>query len=207
MLTTEEKTARRRAALRAEIVDRLLPIAEQLLEGEESYLAFKVERIIEQAGIARSTFYRYFNDKNELLIALSAPALADITAIGTRPWTRSDLDSRDDLASAVHETFEVFSRHATILSALVEVSAYDPAVKDAFLAGWNAARDRGAAAIEAGQASGHFRSDLHPRETASWFLWMAERGMYQLLPGATTEERRRLEESMTAIIWHTAIQQ
>ena len=85
-ITHEEIEARRFAARKREIVGRILPVVEQLLEQGDRYRNVTVEQIARRSGMARSSFYRYFSDKHELLIAVSAPALDAIIRAALRPW-------------------------------------------------------------------------------------------------------------------------
>ena len=52
---------------RAQIRHRLLEVVEDLLDKGESYTELSVERLVSEAGISRSTFYVYFEDKGDLL--------------------------------------------------------------------------------------------------------------------------------------------
>ena len=55
-------------------------VVEGLLHEQDSYLNLSVEQIIDAGGMSRSTFYRYFDDKAELIVALADNAMADILA-------------------------------------------------------------------------------------------------------------------------------
>ena len=80
---------------------------------------------------------------------------------------------------------------------------YDPRVRERYQAAYGDAQKAATDHIVAGQAAGYVRSELHPRETAGWLTWMAERGMTQLVQNAGRAELRRLEDTFTAILWHT----
>ncbi|MDT7601200.1 MAG: Bacterial regulatory protein tetR family, partial [Pseudonocardiales bacterium] len=66
----QEIDARRHEARKREIVGRVLPVVEQKVAEAGSYANLRVEDILQDALLSRSTFYRYFKDKNELLLAL-----------------------------------------------------------------------------------------------------------------------------------------
>ena len=115
---------RRHAARRGEMVQRLLPIVEELLaDGEISYLELKVEEIIRHAELSRSTFYRYFEDKFDLLLALSEPALADILRTASRPWELPPNASRADLSLEIRRSLERYRPHISLMTAMLAVSA------------------------------------------------------------------------------------
>ena len=203
MLSATERSDRRREALRTELVDRLLPVVKELLDGEESYLKLSVEQIIQRAGIARSTFYRYFEDKNELLLALAGPALDDIIAFSQLPQNLPPDATRADLDAAMDEVFDAYRPHIALMNAMVEVSAYVEPVKERFRAGFAETARALAEHIRHGQEEGYVRPGLEPKETAGWLVWMVERGMYELATHADEAELRRLKQSITDIVWYT----
>jgi AcrR family transcriptional regulator len=188
---------------RAATVQRLLPIVEELLGHQDSYLDLNVEQIIERDGMARSTFYRYFDDKADLLVGLSETVMAEILGAAQAMWELPADASRAALASSVRHTIDTYRPHTVLMSALAEVAAYHPTAKAQFQAGFAAAQSAAAAHIRAGQAAGFVRPELDPEETAGWLTWMAERGMNQLVPGAPDATLRRLVRSFTAILWFT----
>jgi AcrR family transcriptional regulator len=151
---------------------------------------------------ATSTFYRYFKDKNDLLLAVSEPALEQIGAAALRPWQLAPGAGRADFEAALGRAIETYSPHVALMGAMVEASTYDAQVKERFRSFFDAVRDAVAEHIREGQRQGLIRRDhVHPEETAGWITWMAERGMNQLVPGADAAALQRLTESLATLIW------
>ena len=69
MASVTRRSQPRRTARRDEVRGRLLQVVERMLDDGEGYTEISVERMVAQAGIARSTFYVYFEDKGDLLEA------------------------------------------------------------------------------------------------------------------------------------------
>lgn len=182
---------------------RLLPVVEQLLEGEQSYVELPVERIIEAGEMARSTFYSYFADKADLIGALGETAMAEIVQGAEAIWTLPADATRDELAAAVRRTIETYLPHTRLMNAVLEVSTYDRRVRARFNAGYAQAQRTAAQHIRAGQKTGFVRADLRPNEIAGWLTWMAERGMTQLVQHAGRARLARLTHSFTSILWYT----
>jgi AcrR family transcriptional regulator len=194
----------RRARRRLRVVARLLRVVEELLEAQDSYSELTVEEIIGRDGMARSTFYSYFDDKADLIIALGESAMREIIEGSRAIWELPTGATREQVAGAVRHTFETYLPHTKLMNALLEVSMYDRRVRERFDAGYAEAQDAAAQHIRSGQAAGFIRSDLHPEEAAGWFTWMAERGMTQLVQGATTRAGlARLEDTFTSILWYS----
>jgi AcrR family transcriptional regulator len=193
----------RRARRRARVIRRLLTVVERLLEDEQSYLDLKVERIIEEGEMARSTFYSYFDDKADLIIALGETAMREIIHGAQAIWELPAGASRDQVAAAVRHTIETYLPHTQLMNAVLEVSTYDRRVRERFNAGYAEAQRAAARHIRTGQNAGFIRADLHPDEAAGWLTWMAERGMTQLVQHAGKTKLGRLEDTFTSILWYT----
>jgi AcrR family transcriptional regulator len=202
MLTADEIDARRHEARKQELVERILPLVEELLEAAGGYVHLKVEDILQSAGLSRSTFYRYFKDKNELLLALSEPALREIRTAALRTWELGPHVTFTQFEAELYRTMEAYRPHVALMSALVEVSTYDVRVKALFGGFFEEVRSAIAAHIRLEQQRGLVRAGIDADAAAGWITWMAERGMNQLVPSADTAARRKLATSMATIVWH-----
>lgn len=198
-----EVLEQRRARRRERLIKRLLAVVEGLLEEQTSYLELPVERILAADGIARSTFYSYFDDKADLIASLGETAMTDIVAAAQTIWALPPEATREQVSDAVHHTIATYLPHTRLMNAVIEVASYDARVRERFLAGYAVAARAAARHIRKGQAAGYVREDLHPDEIAGWFTWMAERGMTQLVQHASKARLARLEDSLTSIIWYT----
>jgi AcrR family transcriptional regulator len=203
MIPGSPRTSSRREQRREALVARLLTAIEELLADGASYSALSVDEIIEGAGIPKSTFYYHFADKGEVLIAISAGAVAEIVTISDGLYAQGLHRHREGFSVAVRETMQAWLAHVPLMNALSEFAAHNPAVKDQFLAGWRHAQLRVATHIREGQAAGFVRPDLHPEYVAGWLTWMAERGMGLLVWPAPEEQFAEIAEALTATVWHT----
>ncbi len=193
----------RRARRHDKVIARMLGVVEGLLQEQDSYLDLSVEQIIEAGDMSRSTFYRYFDDKVDLVVALGDRAMSEIITQAQNIWELPPGASREDVAGAVEATFHAYLPHTRLLSAVLEVSTYDKRARDHFGEVYALAQRGLAQHIRAGQEAGSIRGDLHPDETAGWLTWMVERGIVQLTSDASRARLTRLHESLTAIIWRT----
>jgi AcrR family transcriptional regulator len=202
MLSAEEIDARRHAARRREIAERILPAVEELITHEGGFSNVTIAQILETSGLPRTTFYRYFTDKTDLLLAVAEPAMRSIVEVAIRPWEMAASLTREGLERELRKTVEVYLPHVALLNAMTETAAYDERVREQFLAGFDGVRRVVAASIKDGQAEGYVRADLHAEETAGWITWMAERGMTQLALPADEPTRTRLIESLAGLVWN-----
>jgi TetR/AcrR family transcriptional regulator, ethionamide resistance regulator len=191
------------ARRRREVLARLSGAVERLLAAGESYTNLSVARLVKEAGLARSTFYVYFDDKADLLSALTEEAVHELVET-TRFWWDLPPDAdRADLREALRKTYEAFLPHKGVMASVVEVASYDPEVSKRYDALVARSIDQAAAHIEEGIRDGFVAPDLDPRRTAAWICWMIERGLnYIGRPG----HGRELEDwltGLTGLVWNT----
>jgi TetR/AcrR family transcriptional regulator, ethionamide resistance regulator len=202
MPSTTRRQKAGRADRRAEIEKRLRAAIVRMGNEGETFTELSVERIVAEAGIARSTFYVYFEDKGALLIALGAASMRGFYD-GARTWIDHGSGvPYDHVKEAMRQVLERFRDDAVIMSAVVETAVYDAAVREHYD---SAVRDFIRSVrrlIERGQKSGEIR-DVHPEATATALAWMLERTSQQTAPGAS---KRQLEASATGladVVWGT----
>jgi AcrR family transcriptional regulator len=191
--------AERRDLIRA----RLLTAVEDVLAEGESYTELSVERLVSRAGLSRSTFYVYFEDKGDLLQALAEDVLAEVIGAAAAWWDLPPGASRDEVGSGLRTIVDAYKPHQALIAAVVESASYDARVRERFGGMLRQAVDRVAEHIRTGQRSATVRDDVDPDPVASWLTWMTERGLYQLAAPADGPALDRLSESLTAIIWNT----
>jgi len=197
------KTQSTRARRRDEIEALLLAAVEQLLAEGESYTELSVERLVTEAGISRSTFYVYFEDKGHLLQRLTEDVISDFMAAASKWWSLPPGASREEVGAGLREMVDVYRPHGILMGAVVDAAGYDTAVRQAF--GRMVARSIAevAAHIRAGQQAGTIRAELDPEVTAGWLTWMTERGLFQLVREAADGDVDALAQGLTAVVWNT----
>jgi AcrR family transcriptional regulator len=193
-----------RARRKNEIRDQLLAKVEELLDQGESYSALGIDRLAAEAGIGRSTFYKYFTDKSELLGAWYE-SIAESAEPAASEWLDGiDSDSsRDDLRAALDDIFRAYRPHVRLLSVINEAAFYDESLGEAIRHRVEPGSGRLQKHIERGQSEGWIDPELDPGETARWLRWMSDRGRQQLLLAADGVEADRLMEALTEIVWST----
>jgi TetR/AcrR family transcriptional regulator, ethionamide resistance regulator len=162
----------RRDTVRAALSRALL----ELLE-ETAFKDISVDDIAVAAGIKRSAFYFYFQDKQDLLVATAADT-AEALYQATDRWWHGEGPPQERLRQALHGMSSLYERHAGLLRAATEVSTYDDEVR----VFWRGLIERFIATtadhLEGEQEAGRVPRSLEPRATAESLVWMAERCCY-----------------------------
>jgi AcrR family transcriptional regulator len=203
MPSLTRRSNRSRGDRRVEIRRRLLDAAEQLVEQGESYAELSVERLVGEAGVSRSTFYVYFQDKGDLLAAWFQEITAELVDVAADWWKLGADLNRDDVHAALDRIVRSYQRHTTLMAAVYDTASYDPMVRQLVdgMMGSNIGGLR--KHIRQGQRDGFVDPTLQPAETAAWLMWMAERGFHQLVRGAGPAAVDRLIAAYVAIVWNT----
>ena len=180
---------------RAVLLETLGAAVEATLREGGSYADLTVERIITAAGVARTTFYAYFADKRELLLALADRFTAELVT-AAQTWRAEGSTLGQDELRHVLRMFLDANRERPLLAALTEAAAYDSAVREA----WLAHQDMLIGVIEerlreeqrAGRAP-----DFPVRATACALHWMVQQTCYQEM---VVERRLSEDDYLEAIV-------
>jgi AcrR family transcriptional regulator len=191
----------RRAQRRDEIRASLLEAIEGLLL-EERYTELSVERLAGAAGLSRSTFYVYFEDKGDLLRVLTADVITELID-ATRVWWELPPDaSKDEVREALGGLFAIYRRHQVLIAAVVETATYDDGVRGEFGAMMNQAAEGVAGHIRNAQEQGYAHRDIDAERVAAWLTWMTERGLFTLVAPGGDASAERMLEAHTEILWN-----
>jgi TetR/AcrR family transcriptional regulator, ethionamide resistance regulator len=176
-------------------------VVEKLVEDGTTYADLSVEAIITAGGISRSTFYVYFDDKGDLLVAMAADVIGDLVSTGSSWWDLPSDATRADLHAALRIPIDTYREHRTILGTVVETAAYDPRVREQHQSLIEQVVPALAKYIAGAQNAGATDPDLDAERTARWLVWMIERGLYQLVGTADDDEVGRELDALTDIVW------
>lgn len=191
-----------RAKLRSEVERRLLEAAERLVADGQSFTELSVEQLSSEAGIARSTFYVYFEDKSELVIRLGMAMLEEVAEVAGAWWDAGPRATRADLHAATLGVVRLYAEHATLFAALTETAAFDERIRRIQVEALERYSRPLRELIEAAKAEGSAR-DVHPAETVAAITWMVEGSCYHLARGASEDQLERLAQTLTSIVWHS----
>jgi len=116
---------------RAEIEAAVLAATERLLADGANFTELGVQRIVAEAGVARSSFYMCFPDKVTVLVRLVGNMKDELFGKATM-WRPAGPDGGlDGLAAVFGDQLTYYRLRAPLLAAIAEVSAYDPALREA----------------------------------------------------------------------------
>ncbi|WP_372787848.1 TetR/AcrR family transcriptional regulator [Paraconexibacter sp.] len=188
---------------RVELALQILRATDHLTEDDASFPSVGVERLASAAGIGRSTFYLYFQDKTELLEVCFGPIGAELHEATAR-WTAIDTaPTSDQMRDVLGGMAAVWRSHATELSVIFDATSYDPIIREVVEAATAVSVTQLTKHIRAGQREGWVVPDVPPRETATWLIWMGQRGGHQLLRLEDEELLAQFVDGYRDVVWRS----
>lgn len=195
-------TGRRKVERRKDIRNRLLTAIEQLAADGEPYSTVTVERLVSAAGISRATFYIYFEGKADLLQTWFTETMREL-AEAAEPWRAITAQPTEaELAAALNQIISAYVEHAGLMAAVYDEATQNSALRESINSAIRIASESVCEHIERGQREGWVDPELLAPETASWLVWMLERGLNQLVPDAKKARANRLKLNLASMVWH-----
>ena len=155
---------------------RILSVARELLE-DRPWSEISVEDIMDGAELSRTSFYRHFDDRQLIVVALVDELELSFEEIASH-WTQSDQDHEQNLKRALTELVVIHVDHGRVLQAMSDIATSDPDLREAYLALHGRLTELVSAKIEREIAAGRSRVK-DPAETSRALLWMNERYLLQ----------------------------
>lgn len=172
------------------------------MESGARYSDLTIEQLVVRAGISRATFWVYFETKGDLLQAVAEDVIGQLWRNADPWWQLAEAPSEGAIAATIRQIVAVYHANSAVMAAVVEVASYDRAVRETLDQLVQITITGLAEHIAEGQRRGFVDDRLHPRRTASWLVWMSERGLYQLVAPAGPQKRSRYVSALAHGYWN-----
>jgi len=138
-----------------------------------------VAQIMEEAGIARGTFYAYFASKYEVVAALQDAVMVEMYDL-LRPFVEREdgVDGETAIRMVLSESARLWHRHATVFRATHDHRHAVPELKDQWLRVTERFTDAVAAEIEREVKNGNAPKRRNSRRLAAALVWSSEHVFY-----------------------------
>lgn len=185
---------RRHERTRQELIDAALAQS-----AERSFKELTVENVTRAAGVARSAFYVYFGDKEELLLG----ALEDLVAshqnrLG-RCWHQGQ-DPRRDIERSLYGICRVYSDNSELLGLAGETATYDEEVRELWSTVLESVTEGTADEIRRLQGTGAVAKTLDAEALAEGLVLMTERS-FQIHLAQGESVPNDVAASLTKVWW------
>ena len=172
-LTTRQSDLQaRRRSYRRNARRRLLDAAHALIE-QQRWTEVSLDEITSAAEVPRTAFYRYFDDRQHLLMALLDDVGLEFDHVADN-WLADPDDPVAELRQSLRALTAVFVERGRLIQAISDTARHDPETGAMYLQLAEHLAAGTTRRIEADNAAG--RSQIaEPREVALALTWMSER--------------------------------
>ncbi len=177
---------------------RLLDAARGVFQ-QHGYVDATVEHIVSEAGVARGSFYTYFESKAEIFRQLAIEVDLEVTReVGTfeRPV---NADPVLNLELSNRRYLEVVKQNADVYALIDQVASFDARVKKGRLRSRQKHIRRVARSIERWQHDGYADPEVDPLTTAAALVSMLSSFAYWLYAGGDSYDEKGASDTLTAI--------
>ncbi|MDT5214483.1 MAG: TetR/AcrR family transcriptional regulator, ethionamide resistance regulator [Mycobacterium sp.] len=169
---------------------------------ESSLEAINIAEISKQAGVTRSAFYFYFENKGAAVAALME-RMIDETIVVNEHFTSTVDSPRNRIYAMLDGLFAMRARHHHLFKAMLEVRGSSTSVRDI----WDGARESFtesiAEMIRADRAAGRAPDGLDPEVLAAVLLEVNDRLLERLTLGGTLTSAQLKDGA--AAIWLSSV--
>jgi AcrR family transcriptional regulator len=164
---------------------------------ESSFDSINIADISRRAGVTRSAFYFYFENKAAAVAALMEELYDEIATV-SRDLTSTDTTPEARITSMVSGLFEATRRHEHLFAAMLEARATSQAVREMWETDLQSFVEPVAEMIRAERRSGRAPDGPDPVGLATTLLELNDRALERLVRGGTLTQAQQ-EEAVTAI--------
>ena len=185
---------RRHERTRQELIEAAL---NQSAEG--SFKDLTVEGVTREAGVARSAFYVYFGDKEELLLGALEDLIASHQNRLGRCWQQGD-DPRRDIERGIYGMARVYADSSGLLALAGEAATYDEEVRELWSTVLESITEGTRDEIERLQKTGAVNESLDPDALAEGLVLMTERS-FQIHLAQGEGDSSEVASRLTRVWW------
>ncbi|MEO9139023.1 MAG: TetR/AcrR family transcriptional regulator [Jatrophihabitans sp.] len=176
----------------------LLAALDDLLLEVDSVEAINVADLARRAGVTRSAFYFYFENKAAAVGALMEVIFDEATEAG-RWLTDVSREPTERISQSISHLFAVTERHGPLYRAVLEARATNPAIREMWDADRVSFEEYVADMIDAERAAGRAPAGVDARTLAAVLLDVNDRNMERRVVGACPDHDLHVE--VVTSIW------
>ncbi|MCZ4076961.1 TetR/AcrR family transcriptional regulator [Rhodococcus sp. H36-A4] len=180
----------------------LLTALDDSLREVDSVESINVADLSRRAGVTRSAFYFYFENKAAAVGALMEVIYEEAAEAGA--WlTDVDRDPNERISKSISHLFTVTERHEHLYRAVLEARATNPSIRKMWEADRVSFEESVAAMIEAERVAGRAPDGVDARTLAAVLLDVNDRNMERRVMGSCPDHNLHVE--VVTSIWVRSI--
>jgi TetR/AcrR family transcriptional regulator, ethionamide resistance regulator len=194
-----------RAQRRSEVERALLATLEQLIADEPRFTELTLERLVGAAGTSRTSFYKYFDSKVDVLSSWLGE-LVELLEQAPQTWSGSAAPTRAELVEGLRNVAAVYRPRLPLVAAVYETAAADDELRGQLASVLESMESVLRRHIERGQQEGWVNAGVDGRETSRWLVYLTENGLRHIIGPAPEPGVQELVEAWADTVWFTLYQ-
>lgn len=182
---------------RGQTRQQILGATRRLLAQGEAFAKLSIQRIVDEAGVSRATFYLHFRSKRELIAALGRTETSEWEKISS-PFLMNPKANRKVFERAVKQLIVAWRRHHAVLAGIIELAEYDEETRY----GWRDTIHEIARGV--GQALQKRQPQLSADQAehlGRLIVWAGERYLHQEARDPCPDGNDLIVHSLTNLVW------
>jgi AcrR family transcriptional regulator len=159
--------AARSAATQAQVMSTL----ERLLDSGEAFSDISVQRLLEEAGVSRATFYAHFQSKSDVLVRLTDGLRESLLSLARQWDPAAGEDGADRFARFFEDVIRIHRAHQGVITAVREAASYDSTASDFYSANLEGFEETTLRTILSEQAAGSTTADVDAVSASRIIAW------------------------------------
>jgi len=186
---------------RAESETAILAAVERLLMNGASFTELSVQRLADEAGVARSTFYLCFQDKTEVLVRLTSSMKDELFAMG-EGWRPVGPDGGlEGLIEVFTRQLKYYRERAPLLAAINEVIAYDDSLRHETLTSLSRFTKRTIAQLREERRAGRLSPGVDPVTSGQVLTWGGEQAVARQVEIGDRKDDAKVAKALAELQW------
>ncbi|MDX3353744.1 TetR/AcrR family transcriptional regulator [Streptomyces sp. ME01-24h] len=159
--------AARSAATQAQVMSTL----ERLLDSGEAFSDISVQRLLEEAGVSRATFYAHFQSKSDVLVRLTDGLRESLLSLARQWDPAAGEDGADRFARFFEDVIRIHRAHQGVITAVREAASYDSTASDFYSANLEGFEETALRTILSEQAASSTTADVDAVSASRIIAW------------------------------------
>lgn len=194
-----------RAQRRSEVERALVATLELLIADEPHFTELTLERLLSAAGVSRTSFYKYFDSKVDVLSSWLTE-LVELLERAPQTWSGSAAPTRAELADGLRNFVAVYRPRLPLVAAVYETAAADAELRAQLASALESTEGALRGHIARGQQEGWVNAAIGDAETARWLMYLTENGLRYVIGPASEDSLEELVGAWADTVWLTLYQ-
>jgi TetR/AcrR family transcriptional regulator, ethionamide resistance regulator len=187
---------------RADVERRLVATLKRLMVDQPRFTDLTLVELLSETGISRTSFYKYFESKGDVLAAWFTDTVEQLLA-APRPHTGPGAPCREDLRLTMQQVADVYRAELSLMAAVYETAAHDFDMRERLAEALKELEGRVRRHIVRGMREDWINPELDAPAMAIWIVSLCEAGLRHIIGPAAPAALPEAIAAGADMLWFT----